>query len=125
MSLLQSQENMSYEFLFTSEDRSKSTSLWLGSGMKMPATRLPKLKYFEGMKMMNMMMKMNGDLDDMGMHMSNQTMDMNEVMYPEVSGEMESKKKNKEGHDMHHMNMDDTEMNNMPEMEGMSIGLLI
>jgi hypothetical protein len=31
---------------------------------------MPKLKYFEGMKMMNGMMKMNGDLDDMGMQMS-------------------------------------------------------
>src|SRR5690606_18125127 len=47
---------------------------------------LPKLKYFEGMKMMNDMMKMNGDLDDMGMKMSMQRMDMNTVMYPEMEG---------------------------------------
>jgi hypothetical protein len=45
---------------------------------------MPKLKYFEGMKMMNGMMKMNGDLDDMGMQMLNQ-MDMNVVMYPEIT----------------------------------------
>ncbi len=96
-------EDMSYEFLATAEDRTKSTSLWLGSGMKMPAVPLPKLKYFEGMKMMNGMMKMNGDLDDMGMQMSNQTMDMNNVMYPEISGEPDSKKKKKEGHDMNDM----------------------
>ena len=38
------------------------------------------------MKMMNGMMKMNGDLDDMGMNMSLQQMDMNVVMYPEVTG---------------------------------------
>ncbi|HZV68947.1 MAG TPA: multicopper oxidase domain-containing protein [Saprospiraceae bacterium] len=90
-------EDMSYEFLATAEDRTKSTSLWLGNGMKMPATPLPKLKYFEGMKMMNGMMKMNGDLDDMGMHMSNQTMDMNNVMYPEITGAPETKGK-KSGH---------------------------
>ena len=96
-------EDMSYEFLATAEDRTKSTSLWLGSGMKMPAEPLPKLKYFEGMKMMNGMMKLNGDLDDMGMQMSNQTMDMNEVMYPEISGEQDSTKKKKDGHDMNDM----------------------
>jgi FtsP/CotA-like multicopper oxidase with cupredoxin domain len=36
--------------------------------------------------MMNGMMKMNGDLDDMGMNMSLQQMDMNVVMYPEITG---------------------------------------
>jgi CopA family copper-resistance protein len=86
-------ENMSYEFLVTPEDRTKSASLWLGSGMKMPATKLPKLKYFAGMKMMNEMMAMNGDLMPMGMEMSNQVMDMNTVMYPEITGEEETKKK--------------------------------
>jgi FtsP/CotA-like multicopper oxidase with cupredoxin domain len=39
------------------------------------------------MKMMNDMMKMNGDLDDMGMSMSLNKMDMNVVMYPEITGE--------------------------------------
>lgn len=79
-------QSMSYEFLVTPEDRTKSASLWLGSGMKMPADRLPTLKYFAGMKMMNSMMKMNGDMEPMGMEMSNQTMDMNTVMYPEITG---------------------------------------
>ena len=80
-------ENMSYEFLVTPEDRTKSASLWLGSGMKMSATKLPKLKYFAGMKMMNEMMDMNGNMIKMGdMEMSNQTMDMNTVMYPEITG---------------------------------------
>lgn len=37
--------------------------------------------------MMNDMMKMNGDLDDMGMNMSWNQMDMNAVMYPEITGE--------------------------------------
>ncbi|HEX8269605.1 MAG TPA: multicopper oxidase domain-containing protein [Flavobacterium sp.] len=79
-------EDMSYEFLVTPEDRTKSASLWLGSGMKMPAQKLPRLKYFAGMKMMNEMMDMNGDMKPMGMVMSNQTMDMNSVMYPEITG---------------------------------------
>jgi CopA family copper-resistance protein len=127
-------ENKSYEFLATPEDRTKSASLWLGSGEKVPATKLPKLKYFPGMKMMNDMMAMNGDLKPMdGMQMSNQVMDMNTVMYPEITGEektgkqkkMEeikntendkpdsmkgmdmnkSKKDNMPGHDMHNMQM--------------------
>ncbi|WP_243409443.1 multicopper oxidase domain-containing protein [Pontibacter virosus] len=80
-------ENMQYEFLATAEDRSNTTSLWLGRGMKMKAQRLGKLNYFEGMKMMNDMMKLNGDMEPMGMEMSNQQMDMNSVMYPEVSGQ--------------------------------------
>ena len=73
---------MSYEFRATPEDRTRATSLWLGSGMKMPAPVLPRLKYFEGMKMMNDMMKTNGTMKDMGMKMSLQQMDMNKVMYP-------------------------------------------
>jgi CopA family copper-resistance protein len=97
-------DNMSYEFLVTPEDRTKSASLWLGSGMKMPAQKLPKLKYFAGMKMMNEMMSMNGDLMPMGMKMSNQIMDMNTVMYPEVTGEEKSKKEN-EKDTMQGMNM--------------------
>ncbi len=98
-------ENKSYEFLVTPEDRTKSASLWLGSGEKVPANPLPKLKYFAGMKMMNQMMAMNGDLMPMGMEMSNQEMDMNVVMYPEVTGSEASKKK-KQGHDMQGMDMD-------------------
>lgn len=82
-------EDMQYEFLATAEDRSGEASLWLGSGMKMPAKKLPGLKYFAGMKMMNKMMKMNGDMEPMGMKMSLQTMDMNEVMYPELEEEGE------------------------------------
>ncbi|HKO76064.1 MAG TPA: multicopper oxidase domain-containing protein [Flavobacterium sp.] len=84
-----------YEFLATSEDRTKSTSLYIGDGIKQLAEPLPKLKYFEGMKMMNGMMKMNGDLDDMGMSMSLNQMDMNVVMYPEITGEEKKRKRRK------------------------------
>ncbi|HEX5152817.1 MAG TPA: multicopper oxidase domain-containing protein [Parafilimonas sp.] len=83
-------ENMSYEFRATSEDRTGASSLWLGTGMKMPAPKLPRLKYFEGMKMMNDMMNTNGTMKDMGMSMSLQQMDMNMVMYPEVTGDTET-----------------------------------
>lgn len=79
-------ENTAYEFLATPEDRTKSASLYVGSGVKQLISPLPRLKYFEGMKMMNGMMKMNGDLDDMGMNMSLNQMDMNIVMYPEITG---------------------------------------
>ncbi|MDQ3192520.1 MAG: multicopper oxidase domain-containing protein, partial [Bacteroidota bacterium] len=85
-------ENTSYEFLVTPEDRTKSASIYIGSGIKQLASPLPKLKYFEGMKMMNDMMKMNGDLKDMGMNMSLQQMDMNTVMYPEITGDKKEKK---------------------------------
>ena len=84
-------DSTSYEFLATSEDRINSTSLYLGSGIKQLISPLPKLKYFEGMKMMNGMMKMNGDIDDMGMQMSLNQMDMNVVMYPEITGAEQKK----------------------------------
>jgi FtsP/CotA-like multicopper oxidase with cupredoxin domain len=84
-------DETAYEFLATAEDRTKSTSLYIGNGIKQLAEPLPKLKYFEGMKMMNDMMKMNGDLDDMGMSMSLNQMDMNVVMYPEITGDAKGK----------------------------------
>ncbi|MDB5014140.1 MAG: copper oxidase [Daejeonella sp.] len=80
-------DDKSYEFLATAEDRTKSTSLWLGMGEKVPAEHLPRLNYFEGMKMMNGMMKMDGSMNDMGMKMSLQQMDMNTVMYPEITSD--------------------------------------
>ncbi len=76
-----------FEFLVTTEDRTRSAALYIGDGVKQLKSRQPRLKYFEGMKMMNGMMKMNGDLDDMGMQMSLNQMDMNVVMYPEITGE--------------------------------------
>jgi len=107
-------ENMSYEFRATPEDRTKSTSLWLGNGMKMPAPILPKLKYFEGMKMMNEMMKINGDMKDMGMEMSLQQMDMNAVMYPEITGNGKT-----QGDVM--MDMKNMQMNEKDTMSGMKM----
>jgi CopA family copper-resistance protein len=88
-------DNTSYEFLATPEDRTKSTSLYIGNGIKQLISPLPKLKYFEGMKMMNGMMKMNGELDDMGMQMSLNQMDMNVVMYPEITGDSKAKSNDK------------------------------
>ncbi|PAW95163.1 copper oxidase [Mucilaginibacter sp. MD40] len=87
-------EDKSYEFLVTPEDRTRSASLWLGTGDKVYAGKMPKLKYFAGMKMMNDMMDMNGNMVEMdGMKMQNQTMDMNTVMYPEITGEEKPAKK--------------------------------
>lgn len=102
------EKNTSYELLVTPEDRTKSVSIYVGEGIKQLHAPLPKLKYFEGMKMMNDMMKMNGDMKDMGMAMSLQKMDMNTVMYPEITGEkakdsqkMDMNKDTKMGHSSH------------------------
>ena len=80
-------DSTAFEFLVTPEDRTKSASLWLGNGIKQLASPLPRLKYFAGMKMMNDMMDMRGNMIEMeGMKMQNQIMDMNTVMYPEITG---------------------------------------
>ncbi|MES2590217.1 MAG: multicopper oxidase domain-containing protein [Bacteroidota bacterium] len=94
-------ENISYEFLATPEDRTKSTSIYIGSGIKQLISPLPKLKYFEGMKMMNDMMNMNGTMNEMGMKMSLQQMDMNTVMYPEITGDNEVEKMDNMVHSNH------------------------
>ena len=70
--------------------------MYVGEGEKQSMAPLPRLKYFEGMKMMNSMMKMNGDLDDMGMNMSLNKMDMNVVMYPEITGPSSAQLKSSE-----------------------------
>ena len=87
------EKNKSFAFQATSEDRINKALLYLGEGDRQPMLPLGRLKYFEGMKMMNGMMKMNGDLDDMGMNMSLNQMDMNVVMYPEITGSSSSQKK--------------------------------
>lgn len=124
-------DNMSYEFRATAEDRTGYSSLWLGTGMKMSAPTLPRLKYFEGMKMMNDMMKTNGDMKPMeGMQMTNQTMDMNSVMYPEITGDGKLESMNMDGmkdmkmHDkksdttnMSHMHMNANKKDSMPGMK--------
>ena len=78
------ESNVSYEFTATSEDRMGKSSLWLGEGVKKPAPVMQRLHYFEGMKMMNMMMTTGGNMKEMGMKMGLQKMDMNQVMYPEM-----------------------------------------
>ncbi len=89
-------DNKSYEFLVTPEDRTKYASLWLGSGEKVAARKMKRPKYFAGMKMMNDMMDMKGNMIEMeGMLMQNQIMDMNTVMYPEITGDEPVKAKKK------------------------------
>ena len=123
-------DKTAYEFLATSEDRTKSASLFIGDGEKKRATPLPKLKYFEGMKMMNGMMKMNGNLDDMNMRMSLNQMDMNVVMYPEITGDIQKKPKHdmknmknmkKDGHDM---NMDQYNSNALSDITTFNYAML-
>ncbi|MBC7534224.1 MAG: multicopper oxidase domain-containing protein [Ferruginibacter sp.] len=114
----------SYEFLVTPEDRTKHASLWLGTGEKVAATKMKRPKYFAGMKMMNQMIDMKGNLNpsSMGdMVMQSQIMDMNTVMYPEITGEEESKAKRKKvktstGHEGHIMQTPDNK-----SMQGMNM----
>lgn len=116
-------EDMNYEFLVTPEDRTKHSSIWLGDGMLMPTERLPKLKYFEGMKMMNGMMKMNGDMSGMeGMTMTNQTMDMNTVMYQEITGEEGNSNSGDSSASMGKSNMDHQKKMSSHDMQGMDMG---
>lgn len=127
-------DNKSYEFLVTPEDRTKSASLWLGSGEKVPASKLPRLKYFAGMKMMNGMMDMKGNIIEMeGMHMQNQVMDMNTVMYPEITGsenpEDTLKEENTQGRQMQmnpgNHSMADMDMDNSnPDIITLNYGML-
>ncbi|MBS1946274.1 MAG: multicopper oxidase domain-containing protein [Bacteroidetes bacterium] len=112
-------ENKSYEFLITPEDRTNSASLWLGRGEKVHAKKLPKLNYFAGMKMMNDMMDMKGNMIEMpGMKMQNQAMDMNTVMYPEITGEG----KNGNADDgMHEGNMQNIQRTDSNSIQGMNM----
>jgi FtsP/CotA-like multicopper oxidase with cupredoxin domain len=112
-------DGASYEFLATSEDRTKSASLYIGEGIKQLTAPLPKLKYFDGMKMMNDMMKMNGNLDDMNMQMSLNQMDMNVVMYPEITGEAKKKKPGKQK-----MTADDYNSNQLSDIVTLNYAML-
>lgn len=109
-------ENKSYEFLVTPEDRTRYASLWLGNGDKVAATKMKRPKYFSGMKMMNDMMDMKGNMIGMeGMKMENQVMDMNTVMYPEITGDEKSDKKQKKD------NGHTRQMPNNNSMQGMNM----
>lgn len=109
-------ENKSFEFRATAEDRQGHGSLWLGSGEKMEAPTLPRLMLFEGMKMMNGMMEMSGDMKPMTMKMGNQMMDMNEVMYPEIP-EMQRMETMKHMEEMMGGKKKSTEMSGMDHSE--------
>jgi FtsP/CotA-like multicopper oxidase with cupredoxin domain len=91
------EKNKSFALQATSEDRINRTLMYIGEGDKQVIAPLPRLNYFKGMRMMNSMMKMNGDLDDMGMNMSLNQMDMNVVMYPEIKSSTNSGSKNNIG----------------------------
>jgi CopA family copper-resistance protein len=108
-------ENKSYEFLVTPEDRTKYASIWIGNGEKVAAEKMKRPKYFAGMKMMNEMMDMKGNMVEMaGMKMENQVMDMNTVMYPEVTGEeTKPSKKMKMDHPMQQPNNNSMQGMNM------------
>lgn len=115
-------DSTAYEFLATSEDRTRSASLYLGNGIKQLAMPLPRLKYFEGMKMMNGMMKMNGSLDDMNMKMSLNRMDMNSVMYPEITGD--EKKEAEDTMTTMAMGGDQHNSNELPAIETLNYAML-
>lgn len=117
------EDQKSVAFLATAEDRTGSASLFLGEGTKQPVAHLSKLKYFEGMKMMNDMMKMNGEMNDMGMQMSLNKMDMNAVMYPEITGEAENSKPMNHSEHAEGMHMD-TETKDTPEIVTLNYGML-
>ncbi len=115
-------DSTAYEFLATTEDRLYSASYFIGDGIKQLISPLPRLKYFEGMKMMNGMMKMNGDLDDMGMRMSLNQMDMNVVMYPEITGE--TKLKTSEKRSEMKMTEDDYNSNKLSDITTLNYAML-
>lgn len=74
------QSGMSYEFSATAEDRTGFAQLWLGEGHQMPLPPMAKLNLFAGMKSMNSMMDMRGNMEPMDMSL--QQMDFYENMYP-------------------------------------------
>ena len=72
------------------------------------------------MKMMNDMMNMDGSMNDMGMDMSLQQMDMNTVMYPEITGES----KNSKVEDTKAMKMDEKMDHSQHNMKAMSADIV-
>lgn len=105
-------DGKAYEFMATTEDRTNSAGIFIGNGERKVIAPMPRLKYFEGMQMMNGMMKMDGNLDDMGMQMSLNQMDMNVVMYPEITGsEGEMSKGEMSGHQMDQTDSDPNRYN--------------
>ena len=111
------QDGKAYEFSATTEDRVKSASLFLGSGAEVALPQMPRLSYFKGMKMMNAMMDMRGNLKPMGNMMGLNRIDMNSVMYPEITGLMAPKNETSDGKISGHMSPD---MGNM-EMDSAAL----
>ena len=104
------ENNTAYEFSVTTEDRSQSSSMYFGDGVKKSLEPLPPLKYFAGMKMMNNMMDMKGNIKDLGLSMSLNQIDMRTIMYPEVKNPMmhhpvKKSKDNNQSHNGHQMDM--------------------
>ncbi len=72
----------SFELSATAEDRTGFVRVWLGEGEKHFLAPLQSLKYFEGMKSMNSMMDMSGNMKPMDMSLKQ--IDSYENMYPEI-----------------------------------------
>jgi hypothetical protein len=80
------------------------------------------------MKMMNDMMNMDGSMDDMSMNMSLQKMDMNRVMYPEITGEatggMKHDHSKMKGMNHSKMGKEEREQDKMGDMKGMDHSMM-
>ncbi len=115
------EDGMAYEFRATAQDISGYASLFLGEGMKMKASDLPKFDYFAMMREMNAMM---GGMDMKGMDMKGMKgMDMGEMKDMDIK-DMNMSDTTHQGHDMKvdsaiTMPMDPT-MKNM-DMSGMNM----
>ncbi len=92
------EDGMAYEFRATAQDISGHASLFLGDGMKMKVTDLPKLNYLSMMREMNNMGNMKG-MDMSGMNMN------------DMKGMKDMKMDNIK--EMKNMNMDDMKMDSM------------
>lgn len=123
-------DGMAYEFRATAQDISGHASLFLGEGMKMKATDLPKFDYFSMMREMNNMGDMKGmdsgnmNMQDMkGMDMTNRdstkkhTMQMGEMKMDSTQITDSSAMKMPMDTTMKEMDMSDMDMGNMTTNE--------
>ncbi len=72
--------DMKYELRITAQDISGTASVWLGSGMEMKATDMPKLNYLEMMRKMGSMDRKGMDMEEM--KMSKDTAQMKDHHHP-------------------------------------------
>ncbi len=121
-----------YELNITSEDRTITSSVFIGDGSIVKSLPpLKNLKYFEGMKMMNQMVKWDGfmNMNFMNGELSLNKMDMNAVMYPEAHSTHSMQNMNPAKHrsmsPMDHSKMSmgesSSNMNNMTNMGNMTM----